>query len=158
MSLSRRLFIEAGLTAGLVAALAGAGSAEERAALGFTNSKGWSPFPWPFPPDAWPPGRAWSGYDHDVYVQMKSGLCGDCKTGVITDEAVDRAVDIDRLDPRFEPVGPGSRIRITDLFGRTRKSIVTSATTASCATPRASWFPTNATSSSPSSTATSPIH
>jgi hypothetical protein len=117
----RRLFIEAGLVAGLVAGLAGLGRwAEERAKLGHTDAAGWRPFPWPFPPDAWPPGRAWSGDDHDVYVQLKTGLCGDCKTGVISDEAVDRAVDIRRLDPRFVPDGPGMRIRVTDLFGRAR--------------------------------------
>ena len=53
-------------------------------------------------------------------MQWKPDLCADCKTGVVTDEAVDRAVDIHRLDPRFEPVGPGSRLRVTDLFGRAR--------------------------------------
>ena len=47
-------------------------------------------------------------------------ICSDCETGVTSDEAVDRVVDIDRLDPRFAPVGPGSRIRITDLLGRSR--------------------------------------
>lgn len=121
MASNRRLLIEAGLTVGLVAALAGAARfVEERAKLGFTDAKGWRPFPWPFPPDAWPDGRAWSGDDHDVYVQLKQGLCGDCESGVTSDEAVDRAVAIERLDPRFTPVGPGHRIQVTDLFGWTR--------------------------------------
>lgn len=121
MKQSRRLLIEAGLVGALVAGLAGlARWAEERAKLGHTDAAGWRPFPWPFPPDAWPPGRAWSGDDHDVYVRLKPDVCSDCQTGIVTDEAVDRAIDIDRLDPRFAPIGPGTRIRITDLFGRSR--------------------------------------
>ena len=117
----RRTLIYAAVIAAQVGALAYAARwAEDRAHLGPTDSLGWRPFPWPFPPEPWPAGRAWSGDDLDVYVQWKPDLCADCKTGVVTDEAVDRAVDIHRLDPRFEPVGPGSRLRVTALFGRAR--------------------------------------
>ncbi len=121
MTSRRRTLIYAGVVAAQVGALAYAARwAEDRAALGHTDPLGWRPFPWPFPPEPWPAGRAWTGDDHDVYVQLKPGLCGDCQTEVLSDEALDLAVDIRRLDPRFEPVGPGSRIRITDLFGRAR--------------------------------------
>ena len=118
---ARRTVMKMYLGAGMVAGLAGlAYLAEERVALGPTDGKGFRPIRWPFPADAWPPGRAWTGHDLDFYVRLKFDVCSDCETGVISDEAVDRVVDIDRLDPRFAPVGPGSRIRITDLFGRSR--------------------------------------
>ncbi|CAN5676925.1 hypothetical protein BH11PSE3_BH11PSE3_26480 [soil metagenome] len=119
--LGRRTIIQMSLAAGLVAGLGGlAVLAERRVALGPTDAAGFRPIAWPFPADAWPSGRAWSGNDLDVYVRMKPDLCGDCEAGVTTDEAVDQVVDIDRLDPRFAPAGPGRRIRITDLFGRAR--------------------------------------
>jgi hypothetical protein len=118
---ARRTVMKMYLGAGMVAGLAGlAYLAEERVALGPTDGKGFRPIRWPFPADAWPPGRAWTGHDLDFYVRLKFDICSDCETGVISDEAVDRVIDIDRLDPRFMPVGPGNRIRITDLFGRSR--------------------------------------
>ena len=118
---ARRTVMKMYLGAGMVAGLAGlAYLAEERVALGPTDGKGFRPIRWPFPADAWPPGRAWTGHDLDFYVGLKLDVCSDCETGIVSDEAVDRVVDIDRLDPRFAAVGPGSRIRITDLFGRSR--------------------------------------
>ena len=75
---------------------------------------------WPFPHDAWPPGRAWRRDTTEVYVRPKLGFCGNCDTGVVTDEEVDRVTDVDLLDERFAPVRDGSQIRITDLFGRAR--------------------------------------
>ena len=121
MALSRRTIIELWLGAAGVSALAGlAWLAERRVELGPTDGAGFHPFHWPFPADAWPPGRAWTGNDLDVYVRLKTGVCSDCETGVVSDEAVDRAVDIDQLDPRFVPVGTGRRVRVTDLFGRAR--------------------------------------
>ncbi len=121
MTLRRRTVIELWLAAGGVAALAGlAALAERRVELGPTDSAGFRPIHWPLPADAWPPGRAWTGNELDVYVRLKAGLCSDCTTGVTTDEALDRAVDIDRLDPRFVSAQPGRRARVTDLFGRAR--------------------------------------
>jgi hypothetical protein len=121
MALGRRTINKLWLGAGMFAGLAGlAVLAEERVALGPTDRAGFRPIHWPFPPDAWPPGRAWTGNDLDVYVRLKFDVCSDCETGVVGDEAVDRVVDIDRLDPRFVAAQPGSRIRITDLFGRAR--------------------------------------
>jgi len=121
MALSRRTVIELWLAAVGVAALAELGLiAERRIELGPTDGAGFHPVPWPFPADAWPPGRAWTGNDLDVFVRLKFNVCSDCGTGVTSDEALDRAVDIDLLDPRFVPAQAGSRIRITDLFGRAR--------------------------------------
>ena len=119
--LSRRTILQMSRSAGLLAGLGGlALLAERRVSMGPTDGAGFHRFPWPFPPDPWPAGRAWTGNDLDVYVRLKPGLCGDCETGIATDEALDRIVDIDRLDPRFRPMAPGSRIRLTDMTGRAR--------------------------------------
>jgi hypothetical protein len=64
--LARRTVMKMYLGAGMVAGLAGlAWLAEERVALGPTDGKGFRPIRWPFPSDAWPPGRAWTGHDLD---------------------------------------------------------------------------------------------
>jgi hypothetical protein len=122
MKLKRRTVIQASLAATLVAALAGlAEIGKMRNALGPTDGMGWRPIEWPFPRDGWPPGRAWRSRDGtEAYVRLKLGFCGNCDTGVVTDEEVDRVTDIDLLDERFTPMQDGSRIRITDLFGRAR--------------------------------------
>jgi hypothetical protein len=122
MALARRTMVKVTLSGAMLAGLAGlAVLAERRVELGPTDGAGFRPFHWPFPDDAWPAGRAWTGNDLDVYVRLKFDVCSsDCETGVVSDEAVDRAVDIDRLDPRFAAVGPGRRVRVTDLFGRAR--------------------------------------
>jgi len=39
---------------------------------------------------------------------------------VVSDEEVDRVIDIDLLDERFTPLKEGRRVRITDLVGRAR--------------------------------------
>jgi len=119
--LKRRTVVQLSLAGGLVAALAGlAEIGKVRTELGPTDGAGWRPIPWPFPRDGWPPGRGWRRDTTDVYVRPKLGFCGNCDTGVVTDEEVDRVTDIDLLDERFTPVRQGSRIRITDLFGRAR--------------------------------------
>jgi hypothetical protein len=119
--LNRRTVIQTSLTGGLVAVLAGlAAVGNERVKLGPTDGAGWHPVAWPFPRDGWPPGRGWRRDTTDVYVRPKLGFCGNCETGVVTDDEVDRVTDIDLLDERFQPVQAGSRIRITDLVGRAR--------------------------------------
>ena len=119
--LGRRTVIQLWIGAGLVAGLGGlAWIADRRVSLGPTDGAGFHPIPWPFPADTWPAGRAWTGHDLDVYVRLKLDVCSDCETGVVDDAAVDRAVDIDRLDPRFTAAQPGHPIRITDLLGRAR--------------------------------------
>lgn len=116
--LKRRTLLQASIAGGMVAGLGGFAvvanliEPEER--------DGWQPVAWPFPRDNFPPGRAWRGHDLEVYVRPKPGLCGNCETGVVADEEVDRTSDIDLLDPRFTPLKAGSRVRITDLFGRAR--------------------------------------
>ena len=121
MALKRRTIVKLSLGVAMTAGLAGlAALAERRVALGPTDGAGFRPVYWTFPADAWPAGRAWTGNDLDVHMRLKFDVCSDCETGVVTDEAVDRAIDIDRLDPRFAAAGPGRRVRITDLFGRAR--------------------------------------
>ena len=121
MLLGRRTVTKVSLGAGMLAGLAGlAWLAEDRVALGPTDGAGFRPIHWPFPADAWPPGRGWRGNDLDVFVRLKFDVCSDCETGVVSDEALGRAIDIDRLDTRFTPAEAGSRVRITDMFGRAR--------------------------------------
>jgi hypothetical protein len=120
--LRRRTVVESALAAALVAGLAGLSDIGHWwTALGPTDGAGWHPIAWPFPRDGWPPGRAWRHRDGtEVYVRPKLGFCGNCDTGVVTDEEVDRVTDIDLLDERFTPAEDGSRIRVTDLVGRAR--------------------------------------
>ena len=119
--LSRRTIVQTSLAVGTVAGLAGiAMYANWRLAQGPEPADGWWPMAWPFPRDGWPPGRAWRGHDLEVYVRPKLGFCGNCDTGVVTDDEVDRVTDIDLLDEKFDPLREGSRVRITDLFGRAR--------------------------------------
>lgn len=120
MALSRQTRIYIALALLQVAGLAAiAWYAERQVALGPTDSKGWRPFTWPFSPQDAPVGRAYSGDDHDIYVWLTL-RDGDCPEGIATDEALEREVDVRLLDPRFRPVGPGEKVRVTDLFGRTR--------------------------------------
>jgi hypothetical protein len=88
--------------------------------LGGTDREGWQPMFWPMRADAWPKGRAWHRDGTEVYLRVKAGYCGDCEVGIASDDAHGRAVDIDLLHPGFTPTAPGTRIRITDLFGRGR--------------------------------------
>ena len=92
----------------------------EQWSLGPTDRAGWQPMHWPMREDAWPKGRAWHREGTEVYVRIKPGYCGDCETGIIGDDALDRAVDIGLLDERYTPKDPGASIRVTDLYGRTR--------------------------------------
>ncbi|MFI5002636.1 MAG: hypothetical protein ACHQK9_22345, partial [Reyranellales bacterium] len=114
--LSRRTLIQSSLAAGLVAGLAGLST------LGawYRDNTSWHQIAWPFPRDAWPKGQAWRGENVEIYVRPKLGFCANCATGVVEDSEVDRVTDVDLLDERFVPVQAGSRIRITDLFGRSR--------------------------------------
>src|SRR5437879_10317553 len=119
--LSGRSIMPTSLAAGTVAGVAGVALyATWRLAQGPEPADGWWPMAWPFPRDGWPPGRAWRGHDLEVYVRPKLGFCGNCDTGVVTDEEVDRVTDIDLLDEKFAPLKEGSRVRITDLVGRAR--------------------------------------
>lgn len=81
---------------------------------------GWHRIIWPFPHDGWNEGQAWRGHGLELYVRPKLGFCGNCDTGVVEDSEVDRVTDIDLVDPLFTPLGPGQRIQVTDLVGRSR--------------------------------------
>ena len=119
--LKRRTIVQTSLAAGLMAGLAGlAGYANWKLDQGREPPDGWWPIAWPFPRDGWKPGQAWRGHDLEVYIRPKLGFCGNCDTGVVNDEEVDRVTDIDLLDEKFMPLGDGRRVRITDLVGRSR--------------------------------------
>ena len=119
--MKRRTLVQASAAGVVLAGLGVVGHvADEQWSLGATDGEGWRPMAWPFPRDAWPAGKAWQRDGTEVYVRLKLGFCGNCDTGVVTDEEVDKVTDLDLLDERFTPVGPGSKIRITDLVGRSR--------------------------------------
>src|SRR5258708_15153638 len=119
--LNRRTVIQASLTGGLVAVLAGlAAVGHERVKLGPTDGAGWHPVAWPFPRDGWPPGRGWRRDTTDVYVRPKLGFCGNCETGVVTDDEVDPLTHNELLDERVQPVQAGSPTRIPHLGGPPR--------------------------------------
>jgi hypothetical protein len=120
--ISRRTIVQGSLAGGIVATLAGLAV--------FANfypkpdpdeqATGWRRIGWPFPRDAFPPGRGWRRDETEVYVRPKLGFCGNCETGVVDDAEVDGKTDIDLLDAAFVPVAAGKRIQITDLAGRAR--------------------------------------
>jgi len=119
--LKRRVVVQASIAGGLVAVTAGlAMSTHERLAPGPADDEGWRPIAWPFPRDAWPVGRAWRRESLEVYVRPKLGFCGNCDTGVVTDEEVDRVTDLDLLDERFVPMREGDFVRIGRFPGRSR--------------------------------------
>ena len=119
--LARRTLIHALLAATLVVGLVGFSTFAQWYKTWMDEfGPGWHATAWPFLRDGFPPGRAWRNGDVTVYVRPKLGFCGNCDTGVVEDSEVDQVTDIDLLDEKFTPVGAGSRIRITDLFGRSR--------------------------------------
>ena len=115
--LSRRTLVQTSMAAGLVAGLAGLASSADW----HGENTGWRPISWPFPRDGWADGRAWrSDEGTEVYVRPKLGFCGNCDTGVVTDEEVDRVTDLDLLDERFAPMREGDVVRIGRFPGRSR--------------------------------------
>ena len=119
--LSRRTLGKVGLGAAMCAGLVALAEISlDQWALGPTDGQGWQPMHWPLRTDTWPKGRAWHRNGTEVYVRVKSGYCGDCESGIVSDEALDRAVDIHLLDERYVATNAGSTIRVTDLFGRSR--------------------------------------
>ena len=119
--MKRRAVVQASIAGALVAATAGlAMVAHERFVPGPADEEGWRPIAWPFPRDGFPPGRAWRHGTIEVYVRPKLGFCGNCDTGVATDEEVDRVTDVDLLDQRFAPAKEGRAARIGALPGHSR--------------------------------------
>jgi hypothetical protein len=118
--MKRRTIVQTSLAAGLVAGKVALGLSEDEPAASLSKEMPWRPIAWSFPRDAWPAGRAWRRGTLEVYVRPKLGFCGNCDTGVVTDEEVDRVTDVDLLDERFEPAKEGLAVRIGDLSGRAR--------------------------------------
>jgi hypothetical protein len=90
-----------------------------------SDTGSWREIAWPFPRDGWPAGRAFRcateacGGDIEVYLRPKIGFCN-CDSGVADDDEVDRVADLDLISARFDPIAPGSAIRIADMPGRVR--------------------------------------
>ena len=117
--MKRRTIVQTSLAAGLMAGMVALGlSEDDPPSLG--KDMPWRPIAWPFPRDAWPAGQAWRRGALQVYVRPKIGFCGNCETGVVTDEEVDRVTDVDLLDERFVPAKEGLAVRIGALSGRAR--------------------------------------
>ena len=85
----------------------------------------WQEIAWPFPRDAWPPGRAFRctstgcGQGVEVYIRPKLGFCN-CATGVSGDAEVDAVTDLDMITETFTPNHAGEVIEIAGMAGRTR--------------------------------------
>jgi hypothetical protein len=85
----------------------------------------WREIAWPFPRDAWPPGRAVRcdteacGGVVEIYVRPKIGFCN-CDTGVADDDEVDRVADLDLISARFAPKEAGKVVHVSDMSGRAR--------------------------------------
>jgi hypothetical protein len=92
---------------------------------GGAETEGWREIAWPFPRDAWPPGRAFRciaaacGEGAELYVRPKIGFCN-CTVGVADDNEVDRVTDLDLISERFVPLAAGEPIRFADMSGRAR--------------------------------------
>ena len=120
--IARRTIVQASLAGGMMAALVGFALFARYYPIPDREEQltGWRRIAWPFPRDAFPPGRAWTREGTEVYVRPKLGFCGNCDTGVVEDSEVDGKSDIDLFDEKFVPLREGRRIRITDLSGRAR--------------------------------------
>ena len=117
--MNRRTIVQTSLAAGLMAGMVALGLSEDDTRLPGKEMP-WRQIAWPFARDAWLPGQAWRRGTLEVYVRPKIGFCGNCDTGVVTDEEVDRVADIDLLDQRFVPAKEGLAVRIGALPGRAR--------------------------------------
>jgi hypothetical protein len=110
---------------GVVAAAAILGGVWLHGGRGTTTGAVWHEIAWPFPRDAWPPGKAFRCTSNaceggaELYVRPKIGFCN-CATGVADDEEVDRVTDLDLISERFTPVETGHEVHISGMPGRLR--------------------------------------
>jgi hypothetical protein len=94
-----------------------------------SSDPAWREIAWPFPRDAWPPGRAFRciapdcGEGAEVYVRPKLGFCN-CALGVSDDEEVDRVTDLDLISGRFRPLAAGNPVHVAGLTGRSRSYVL----------------------------------
>lgn len=89
-----------------------------------SGAAAWQEIAWPFPRDAWPPGKAYrcaadECKGDEVYVRPKIGFCN-CTTGVDGDDEVDRVTDLDLISERFAPLQAGKEISFAGMAGRMR--------------------------------------
>jgi hypothetical protein len=85
----------------------------------------WTQTAWPFPIDQW--GEGWvyrckaadCGIEITLYVRPKIGFCN-CQTGVADDEELDRVSDTDLFGSERSALGPGQRIAVHWMKGRSR--------------------------------------
>lgn len=117
--MKRRTIVQTSLAAGLMAGMVALGLSEGESPS-HSKDMPWRPSAWPFPRDDWLPGRGWRRGTLEVYVRPKLGFCGNCDTGVVADDEVDRVTDVDLLNERFVPARQGVAVRIGTLPGRAR--------------------------------------
>src|ERR1700744_2740676 len=73
----------------------------------------WQEIAWPYPRDAWPPGRAFrctscgeGGAAVELYVRPKIGFCN-WDPGVAGDDEGGRVADLDLISEKFVPTADG---------------------------------------------------
>jgi hypothetical protein len=89
----------------------------------------WMQGAWPFPIDQW--GEGWvyqckaadCGIEITLYVRPKIGFCN-CQTGVADDEELDRVSDTELFGSDRSALGPGQRITVHWMKGRSRSYAV----------------------------------
>ena len=85
----------------------------------------WTEVRWPFPIDQWGKGNAFlckasdCGTELNLYLRAKIGFCN-CTTGVADDEELERLSDFDFVGNQISALGPGRRITVAWMKGRSR--------------------------------------
>jgi hypothetical protein len=85
----------------------------------------WVEAEWPLPPDQWGRGKffrcpqAACGGEIRLYIRAKLGFCK-CDVGVDDDEELDRIGDLPVFSDRAVALGPGRRIGVAWMKGRSR--------------------------------------
>ena len=118
--MKRRTIVQTSLAAGLMAGMVALGLSEDEPAASLGKDDAMAADRLVVPARRVAGRRAWRRGTLEVYVRPKLGFCGNCDTGVVTDEEVDRVTDVDLLDERFEPAKEGLAVRIGALSGRAR--------------------------------------
>jgi hypothetical protein len=128
---SQALTVMAVLLAGLAAGEARIGGAPE-GGPDRSVPHAWAEIPWPFPFDAWGPGRAFRcpatscGSELTAFVRPKIGFCN-CYTGVADDDEIDRVGDVGLIGQDYRPLRPGGPTIVGTMSGRSRAFVVNSA-------------------------------
>ena len=87
---------------------------------------------WPFPTDEWGEGKAFRcladdcGVEVNVYIRAKIGFCN-CLTGVSDDNELDRLSDFHLMGNKPAVLGPGHKIKVAWMNGRSRTYAVSEA-------------------------------